>query len=270
MRQHLVSSLALAVSALAVAPAAAQTAVPSQARSPYVALGFAVLPDYAGSDDYRAIPFGALSFQIEGIAVRTDGPGLAADLYNDGRLTAGLFTRWSQGRQTDQIDDAVVALLPDVGSSLVTGGQFNYRIARSILQLRDQISIGGRVGVDALGQFDGAAWQGSVSYGAMYGKRTMMSLTAAVSGFSDDYADTLFSVNAADAVASGLPEFSAEGGIQDIGLTAVVNYRLKGPWSATGVFGFTELVGDFANSPIVSVRGDSSQVFSGLAVGRRF
>ena len=43
----------------------------------YVAAGAAMLPDYAGSDDYRVIPFGAARFELAGIAFRTQGPGLA-------------------------------------------------------------------------------------------------------------------------------------------------------------------------------------------------
>jgi outer membrane protein len=38
----------------------------------------------------------------------------------------------------------------------------------------------------------------------------------------------------------------------------------------TTILGASRLVGDFADSPLVSLRGDENQYFAGLALGRRF
>lgn len=263
----LASAAALAVTA----PTAAQIAEGSAAADRpvnFIAVGAAYLPDYAGSDDYRAIPFGALRYELGDVVIRSEGPGLAVDLFRSGPLTAGVYGRWSGGR--DEVDDAVVALLPEVGSSITAGGFANLQLARNVLTGFDRVSIGARVGADLLGEFDGAAWSASASYATALSQTSFFLLSASVSGYSDDYADTLFSVDAAGAATSGLPVFDAEGGVQDIGLIGLVDVGIGGDWTVTTVLGVSQLLGDFADSPIVSVRGDETQIFTGVALGRRF
>ena len=254
------------------APSAAQIAEGSAAADRpvnFIALGAAYLPDYAGSDDFRVIPFGALRYELGGdVVIRSEGPGLAVDLFRSGPLTTGVYGRWSGGR--NEVDDAVVALLPEVDSSIVAGGFANLELARNVVTGFDRVSIGARVGADLLGEFDGAAWSASASYATALSQNSFFVLSASVSGFSDDYADTLFSVDPAGAAASGLPVFNAEGGIQDIGVTALLDVGVGGNWSVTGVLGVSQLLGDFADSPIVAERGDETQIFTGFALGRRF
>lgn len=262
---------AVALTVFAASNAAAQVAEGSPASpapTNYISLGAAVLPDYAGSDEYRVIPFGAARFDLAGLTFRTDGPGLAAILYNDGQVEAGVYARWSGGR--DDVEDAVVSLLPDVESSILTGGYVRLNVAEGVFTRRDRAGVGARVGVDALGRFDGALWSLSADYGAALSRGTFMALSASVTGVSDDYADVLFSVDAAGAAASGLPVFDVDAGVRDIGVTAVMDFALGPTWSVTTALGYSRILGDFADSPIVALRGDENQIFAGLSVGRRF
>lgn len=263
--------LAAGLAVSASGPSLAQLAegAPESDRSlNFVSVGAAYLPDYTGSDDYRVIPFGAVRWDVGGVVVRSDGPGLAVDLYNEGPITAGLYGRWSGGRS--DVDDAVVSLLPEVDSSIIAGGFVNVTVAENILTGFDRVTLGARVGADVLGEFDGAAWSASASYATALSRTSFFILSASVSGYSDDYADTLFSVDAAGAAASGLSVFQAEGGVQDFGVTAIVDYGVGDTWSVSGILGVSQLVGDFADSPIVAVRGDETQIFTGAAIGRRF
>ena len=267
IRIAVLSSLVLA----AAAPAHAQApeGAPAEDRSlNFVSAGAAALPDYSGSDDYRFIPFGAFRYEFEAVTVRTDGPGLALDLVERGPVTAGAYARWSGGR--DEVEDAVVARLPEVGDSIITGGFIDVELASDILTGFDTVSLGARAGVDALGEFDGVTWTASANYLTALSRTSFAGLTASVSGYSDDYADSLFSVDAAGAAASGLPVYAAEGGVKDVGVTALLTVGVGGPWSVTSVLGYSRLVGDFADSPLVAERGDENQAFLGLAVGRSF
>ena len=267
-RSALTAAVAIFVgagSALAQAPEGA----PAEERElNFVSVGAAALPDYAGSDDYRFIPFGAFRYEFDAFTVRSDGPGLAADLIERGPVTAGVYARWSGGR--DEVEDVVVARLPEVNNSIITGGFVDVELASDILTGFDTLSVGARAGVDALGEFDGVTWTASTTYLTALSRTSFFALTASVSGYSDDYADTLFSVDAAGAAASGLPVFLAEGGVQDVGVTALLTIGLGGPWSVSSVAGYSQLAGDFADSPLVSIRGDDEQVFLGLALGRTF
>ena len=251
-------------------PAAAQEA-PDAPRPPtqYVSAGAAFLPDYSGSDEYRLIPFGALRLEVGDVVLRTDAPGLSAELVRSGPLTAGVFFRWSGGR--NDVEDVVVARLEDVDNSILTGGFAELTVAQRVFGPADRITVGGRLAADATGTVEGLWWTGSVSYGAAVSRTSFVALSASVTGVSDDYGETLFSVDATGSAASGLPVFSAGGGIKDIGVTAVYDHGFAGGrWSVTSVVGWSRLLGDYADSPLVSVRGEENQAFVGLALGRRF
>lgn len=264
-------SVAASLLALGAAPAFGQLAggAAEVDRSlNFVSAGAAYLPDYTGSDDYRVIPFGAVRWQIGDIVTRSDGPGLAVDLYRNGSVTAGVFGRWAAGR--NDVDDAVVSLLPEIDNSIIAGGFVDVMLAENFLTGFDRFAVNLRIGADILGRFEGAAWTGSATYTTALSRTSLFVLSASVSGFSDDYADTLFSIDAAGATASGLQAFQAEGGVQDIGLTSILTVGVGGEWNVSGILGVSQLQGDFADSPIVAVRGSETQVFTGVALGRRF
>ena len=263
-----VSTLALCCAA-SIAPALAQTG-PEGGANPlreFVAFGAAALPDYSGSDDYRVIPFGAVRLEFGDTVVRTDGPGLAAELYTQGPLTAGVYARWSGGR--NDVEDAVVDLLPDVDSSVIAGGFVDVAIARQVISPFDRVSLNAKVGADLLGEFEGVTWSSGISYSGPLSRTSFVNLGLSVSGYSDDYAELLYSVDGAGSAASGLPVYMASGGIGDVGLTGVYAQTVGSQWLVSGVVGWSRLVGDFADSPIVSERGDDNQFLVGVMLGRR-
>ncbi|WP_158272139.1 MipA/OmpV family protein [Marinicauda salina] len=264
------SSLAAAALACAAGAAHAQTtdAPPADIPQNFLSAGAAMLPDYPGSDDYRVIPFGAARLVIGDVVVQTEGPGLAATLAESGPVEFGVFGRWYGGRE-DDIDDAVVRLLPTVDDAIVAGGFARATLAENVLG-RDRVSADVRVGADVTDTFDGAIWTTSLSYGAALPRGNFLALSASLTGVSDDYADLHFSVDPAGAAASGLPVFAAESGVRDIGVTAIYDQAITRNWSATAVLGYSRLIGDFADSPLVSIRGSEDQAFFGLAIGRRF
>jgi outer membrane protein len=273
IRPRLAASFAAALSAgLCASPAALGQAAAQGAEPPiltqFASGGVAFLPDYAGSDDYRVIPFGALRVEWGDVVIRTDGPGLAAELYESGPLTAGVYGRWSGGR--DDVEDTVVSRLADVDNSIFTGVFADYELAGGLLSPVDRLTLGGKLGVDALGTVEGLAWSGSLTYAGAVSRKSFFALSASVSGFSDDYAETLFSVDTAGALASGLPVYTAGGGVQDIGLTGIYTHGFTELWSVTTILGASRLMGDYADSPLVAQRGDENQYFLGFALGRRF
>jgi outer membrane protein len=236
----------------------------------YVGVGAALTPDYAGSDETEIIPFAAIHWRLGDVLVETREPGVQVTFNPDDRLQYSAFARWRPGRETDDIEDPVVSLLSEVDGSVVAGFGLDYRLAQGVLTPRDRVTIGGRLGADALGEFSGVVWSANIGYGAALSERLFANVSLGVSGFPDEYAENLFSIDAADAAASGLTVFDAEDGVRDIGLTFVADYRFSENWSVTVVTSYSRLLGDFADSPITADRGDENQGFVGLAVGRRF
>lgn len=258
----------LAASALALvlaAPALAQ----EEGAPNFIALGAATAPDHPGSDDYRILPFGAGRARLGGVVLQVEGPGLSAAFLDTGRVEAGVYGRWQGGRDSD-IDDAVVRALPEVDGSVVGGGFVRVMVAEGLTSAYDRVYLSARAGADVTGEFDGLFWSASAAWAAPLSRSTLFIANLSVSGAPDDYASRLFSVDTAGALASGLPAYAAEGGIQDVGLTLFLDQQVSENWSVTGVIGASRLQGDFADSPIVTIRGSDTPLFAGIGIGRRF
>jgi len=161
-------------------------------------------------------------------------------------------------------------LLPEADGGVVAGGFVRVQIAQGVLSPFDRVFVSGRVGADVTGEFGGAFWSGSVAYATPLSRSTLLIANLSVSGSPDDYADSLFSVDAAGSLASGLPVYNAQSGIQDIGATFLLDQQINEDWSVTGIFGASRLQGDYADTPIVTLRGDDMQYFVGIGLGRRF
>lgn len=265
MRPILISTALLSVSLLIPAAALAQNAPPAN----FAAFGIATTPDHPGSDDYRILPFGAGRATLGSVVFQIEGPGVSAAFFNEGPLEAGAYVRWYGGRDGD-IDDAVVRLLPEQDGSPVIGGFARLQVARGLANEFDRVYVSARAGGDVTGEYGGVFWSTSLAYATPLSQSTLFIANLSVSGTGDDYAGAMFSIDAAGAAASGLAPYAAEGGVQDVGLTLFLDQQVSENWSVTGVFGASQLQGDYADSPIVTVRGDDTAYFAGLGIGRRF
>ncbi|MFS2316294.1 MipA/OmpV family protein [Maricaulis sp. D1M11] len=263
--------LRLAVAALStVCLAGAAQAQRGEDPGLMIAAGAAYTPDYLGSDDFRVIPFGAVRGRIAGMRIETDGPGLTLTINPDSAIQYGPYVRYLQGRDAGDIDDTVVRLMPDVDAGVVGGGFVRAQVANEVFLPRDRVFLSGRVGTDITGTFDGITWEASATYGFGVSESLIFALSASVSGSPDDYADQLMSISAEESALTGLDTFAADGGIRDVGLTALANYRFSDDWSLWLISNYSKLQGDFADSPLVSVRGSDDQFFAGIAIGRQF
>lgn len=235
----------------------------------FVAGGIAALPESPGADSYRFIPFAAGRVRLGDVVLQVEGPGLSAGFLNQDRIEAGAYVRYYGGRD-DDTGDVIVDLLPEADNAIVAGGFVRYQIAEGILTPVDRLYVSGRLGMDVTGEYSGVFWSGSAAYATPLSRTTLLIANLTVSGSPDDYADALFSVTNAGALASGLPVFTAQSGLQDVGVTLFLDQQVTANWSVTGIFGASRLQGDYADSPIVTLRGDEMQYFAGLGIGRRF
>lgn len=88
-------------------------------------------------------------------------------------------------------------------------------------------------------------------------------------------ADYYFTLTPAQAAASGLTPFRAEGGLARIGAFSILSYDLdrnllNGGWSLTMLGGYSRLIGDAADTPFTAQRGDANQVLLGLGAAYTF
>jgi outer membrane protein len=79
-----------------------------------------------------------------------------------------------------------------------------------------------------------------------------------------------FSIDAAQAMASGLPTFDATGGSHAIGAGAQARYQFNPRWEVYSYVEFERLLGSAAASPLVTLRGSPNQTAVGVGASYSF
>lgn len=258
------------------APAMAQEGRLRAGSPDFIAVGAGVVPQYAGSDQYQVIPYGAFSLRAGPARISSLGPSLQADLLD--RSQAGKQVKWQfgptlglrGGRSADNIDNTAIAALGEIGTT-VEAGVFAGVARSDLFATHDRLGFNLRALHDVGGVYDD--WSGSASL--TYTFATPRTWTVA-SGLSASWAsnglnERYFSITPTQSLASGLPQYTARSGIDRISLntTVIRNFR-KSPWFAGFAGSAGKLVGDAADSPIVAQEGSSTQLIGGLFLGRRF
>jgi MipA family protein len=234
-------------------------------------LGVGTAPDYIGSDEYTVIPLPNFELSYAGYALRSSRLGVEADLVGITGLDAGPIVRYDRGRSSD-VDDSVVALLPEVDGSVELGGFVSAGAPLSVIGLESSSILAARVeylqGLD--GGHEGATAAASLSLISPVTDSLTLISSLSTTYMSGNYADSYFDVSALGSAASGLPIYDAGAGFRDLGVTFIANYELDENWSVNGVGSFTRLIGDAAASPIVAERGSSNQFLGGLGFSYTF
>jgi len=258
--RRLARSLALLAAVAAIGSTAAQ-----EGPRNLLALGVASVPEFEGSADRTAVPFlfGRIDLGSYG-SLRLAGAGLQYNVLGDrGAWAFGPSLSYRPARDAD-VKDPVVQRLREIDATAEAGLFVEYGL-RDVLGSGDRLGVGvdvkgnkgGQVGLNANYR---AAKIGAFHFGA----------DASVSFANDKYMETYFSVDADNALRSGLPQYSASGGAKSVSLGLTATYDLTREWVLLGRVGFSRLLGDARDSPIVRLRGDENAVLAGVAVGYRF
>ena len=247
----------------------AAAVVPASANELSLSLGAGVAPQYRGADEYRFIPLPGFSWEGETVSVKTSRRGLEVDFIPGRGFSAGPIVRYSFGREAGDIDDPVVALLPEIDAAVQAGG-----FASAAIPLGDPstvpyfLTVRGEV-MQAFGGDQGLT--ADVSVGVLARMEPWTLGVAGTLGWADgEHMDTFFSVTPAGAAASGLPAFDPGAGVAEWGVEAFASYQFDDNWSLSAFGKWSQLTGDAADSPIVAIRGDETQLFGGLSLSYKF
>jgi outer membrane scaffolding protein for murein synthesis (MipA/OmpV family) len=97
-----------------------------------------------------------------------------------------------------------------------------------------------------------------------------LSASATAEWAGGGYADYYYSITPAEGVVAGLPAFDADGGLKSWHLSLTGLQMVTGDLTGgIGVFAFgsyKKLTGDFADSPIVDMRGDADQLLGAIGL----
>ncbi len=247
-----------------------------------IGLGAAMVPSYAGSNDTIAFPLPLIVGRVGGVGISPNGPGFVLDVNSPKpsfaprkgpRIAFGPAFRFRNDR-ANRIGDEVVARAGKLDSALEVGG--NAAVAfPGVFKRFDQLTVGVQARWDVLGAHGGMTIEPQIGYRALVGKAITVQVQASAEFVDNSFADYYFTVSSSQAAASGLPQFRADGGLNRVGTTAILAYDLdrnplNGGWSLTGVGGYSRLVGDSADTPYTSVRGDANQLIIGVGVAYTF
>jgi outer membrane protein len=233
----------------------------------YVGLGIGSYPEYYGADEnvIGAAPIARYTFgEQRYIALEVNYARL--NLLEDRNWRFGPAGMYRFGRE--DVKDDVVDKLPEIDGSFELGAFGAYEEVGK--DPRNRWVVGASFLHGIAGDNDGYTVSVNFNRWIPVGRYAALGLYTAASFGSSDYMSTYFSVTPAGAAASGLPVFGAGSGMRDLRFGAVFIQPLSREWQVGTGFLYSRLLGDAADSPIVSERGDANQFVFGFGFTRAF
>lgn len=247
-----------------------------------VGVGAGLVPSYSGSDDYVLFPLPLIVGRVGGVGIRPNGPGIRLDLLSPApalgpnqktTFNFGPAIRFSNDR-AQQIEDEVVELAEDLDIALEVGLAGGVTFP-GVFNRNDSLTLNTQVRWDVLGAHDGMLVEPTIGYARPFGTGVLLQANIGVQFVDDSFAEYYYTVSPEQSEATGLPLFDADGGLNSVSSTAIVNFDLdgnaiNGGFSIYTVLGYTRLVGDAADTPFTDIRGDANQFIAGVGVGYTF
>jgi len=276
--------LVAAAALLAVTPAQAQQAgdapAPADPDNVRIFVVGAVTPAYVGAADYTLVPAAQVRGTIDGFNFETFGTAFDVDLVRDNGRSIDLQFGPVIGVNLDRTDhldgkrDAPINALGKRKTAVEIGAFAGIAKTGVITSAYDQLSFTVSWQKDVAGAHGSYIITPSLEYGTPLSKRTYLDLTLSADIVGDKYAAYYFDVSPAGSRASGLPAFTAKGGLQDVGIVLTALQSLSGDlrrgWSIVAMGGFTQLLGDAKRSPVVAIAGRSGQWTGALGLSYVF
>lgn len=230
-----------------------------------VGVGFGFTPQYKGSSDVLAIP--GLTFAANwttGQYIRLSGLGIEANILGNEKHKNWEFgpkLRFKLPRNEDIVDNDMVNTLDEIDVSVMAGLFTRYKFGKGF-------DIKAEYAHDISGVSEGGVAGLELGY-TFRKKRFLTRISTNTSFASENYMDTYFGVTPENLGTSLLPYYNVDGGIKDIRAAINTTYFINNKWAVSGQLGFTQLLGDIADSPIVD-QGSASQLSGGVIAIYRF
>lgn len=250
----------LVTGALAMALTAPAFAQDSSGTRVRIGVGAQIYPSYPGSDDYDVGPM----FDLDRARGDTPFEFEAADesfgfpLVRSGGFEFGPALNFEGARKAKDVG----AELPKVKFSLEPGAFVSFNLSESF-RLRGEI----RKGVTGHKGWIGTAGADFVTRDR---DEWLFSIGPRVTWSNNRYQDAWFGIETADALATGLPAYDPGGGIQAVGAAASFETQFSPQWGIATYAKYDRLVGDAADSPLVTQLGSRDQFSGGLSLTYTF
>jgi len=228
----------------------------------FFGIGVGAYPDYLGSSDYNvgAAPFGRLSLGGARF-VRLMANEIRVNVLDHPNWQLGPVGLWRFGRE--DVDNAVVDRVHHIDDS-ISLGLFGGYVWRDPQEIRRMAGASAWALGDVSGVYNG--WTAGINAYAMQPVAKMVTVGggAAFTYGSGNYMDEYFGVTPADSLASGLPVYAPGSGVRDVRGWAAAVLHLSPQWHLGAGAMYSRLVGNAADSPIVSEEGSKNQWIYGV------
>jgi outer membrane protein len=235
----------------------------------FLGLGIAYRPDYEGSDDHEAeiAPFGRYNME----SGRYISLGGTAGSERAARLKMNILTKdtnWEVGPviqyrlKRDNVDNNQVDDMHAVHSETEAGGFVGWRTGGLFLSMTGVYDISG--------ESDGTLVYFNGLYRMPVSSRFEVAAGAQTTWASDKYMDAYFGVSPSNADRSGLPQYSADKGLKDAGVSLIGHYKFTKTWGVIGNVSYTRMLNDAEDSPLVKDVGDKNQYTAVVALTYSF
>jgi len=223
--------------------------------------GIGLAPDYEGSSDYKMVPIPAASARFDnGMYIQLLGLNLRANVIPSKMWRLGPVYNY-RSKRSDVENDPVDRMknISDANELGIFGG-FEWNGWFLFLDILEDVG----------NAYDG--WYATLKggYNWVIDEAWMLTLGAHTTYANDDYMETYFGVSAADAAASGLDQYNADGGMKDVGIDLGLNWNFASSWALRGMASISQLVGDADDGSPVVDEGSETQVFTGAMVMFKF
>lgn len=268
---------------LAAAPALAQqsgtdTPPDLDRDSIMVGVGAAVVPSYEGSDNSVITAVPGVRGRVSGINFTVRGNRAWADLIPTPGgpgwdFQAGPVVNINLNR-TSRIDDRQVSALGKIKAAAELGGFVGIGKQGVLTSDYDKLTVSVAYVHDVGDIHKSYVVTPAIDYGTPLSRKAYVGINVSADYVGDGYAQTYFGVTPAGSFRSGLPAYRAGKGWKDWGVTGYANVALTGDLthglSAIGGVGYSRLLNDAADSPIVRIAGSRNQLYGLLGIAYTF
>lgn len=217
-------------------------------------------PKYPGAEDYGLYPMPIFGLRRPGDPLPVEAPdeGIGVGLLGgDSAFDIGPAVQLVNKRDPDDVG----APVDEVGHSIEIGA-FAHVYAAPWLRLRVE-------GRKAVSGHDG--WNGDVAADFVVRSESTVFTIGPRARISDGrHRRAYFGVSTADALATGLPVYTPNGGVYAIGANAGVSHQFSDSWGMYAYAGYDRLVGDAADSPFIRAFGSRDQFSGGIGLSYTF
>ena len=245
-----------------------------------IAVGAATVPRFEGSAKNVVIPVGLVRGSVSGISFWTRGPQLLVDLVPNkpgptwdiqlGPVAGVNFDRIRRG----VIGDSRVEALGRRNLPIEIGGFAGIAKTGVITSDYDTLTASIVYTHDVNNAHRSYLITPQLDYGTPLSSRAYVGVSANATYVGEGYANAYFSVTPAQSLLSTLPTYAAGKGWKNYSLTVFGSYALTGDLrhglSVIAGVSYWRLLGDIADSPIVSIAGNRNQWLGGAGLAYNF